>query len=144
MNPNDIQIGGAHYRTNHGLQHWDLIDKYNVGYLEGVATKYLTRHRRKDGLRDVQKCLHFIQKLASCRRDMPYAEQSARMPRVPYPVIADYLRDNACGPRESEAITLLLTWRATSSLSLAEEIVKQICVGYDAEDASGGYVNQDR
>lgn len=61
--PNDRQVGGEHYRAS--IQHWDLIEGDGHGYLEGCATKYLTRWRRKNGLQDLDKAVHYLEKLSS-------------------------------------------------------------------------------
>jgi len=61
MNVNDKQIGGTHYGSNY--QHWDYVEKHNVGYLEACATKYSVRHRKKNGLQDLEKAKHYIEKL---------------------------------------------------------------------------------
>lgn len=143
-NPNDIQIGGDHYRVSRGHQHWDLIDLYRVGYLEGIATKYLTRFRRKEGLKDLKKALHTIQKLIRNRVDLSYSEQSARKPNVPRSAVADYVRDNNCHSLESEAIEHLLTWNSTATLSLAEQLVNRLIAEFEGSEATSAYVNQDR
>ncbi len=62
MNANDRQIGGDHYGTTN-LQHWDLVELYGIGYLEGCATKYISRWRKKGGLADLEKSEHYLQKL---------------------------------------------------------------------------------
>ena len=61
MSANDRQEFGDHYQA--GVQHWDLIEKYGVGYLEGCATKYVTRHRKKNGIQDLIKAKHYTEKL---------------------------------------------------------------------------------
>jgi hypothetical protein len=60
---NEIQYGGEHYRTEY--QHWDfLIDLgYGPSYFIGCATKYLSRYLKKNGLEDLNKAKHFVQKL---------------------------------------------------------------------------------
>ena len=58
---NERQIGGDHYRSEY--QHWDFIEDNGIGYLEGCATKYATRWRSKDGLKDLEKALHYVDKL---------------------------------------------------------------------------------
>lgn len=62
---NNRQIGGDHYGTSE-LQHWDMIEMYGVGYLEGCATKYISRWRQKGGLADLEKSEHYLQKLIEC------------------------------------------------------------------------------
>lgn len=59
---NDIQIGGTHYKGQ-PIQPWDYIAANNIPFLEGNAIKYLSRWRDKNGLEDVKKALHYVQKL---------------------------------------------------------------------------------
>lgn len=59
---NSYQVTGSHYQgTNY--QHWDWTLDTGMGYLEGVATKYVARWRKKGGVVDLQKALHFVNKL---------------------------------------------------------------------------------
>jgi hypothetical protein len=58
---NDVQFGGSHYQTP--IQPWDYIIANEIGYLEGTAIKYLSRWKRKNGLEDLYKARHFIEKL---------------------------------------------------------------------------------
>ena len=61
---NQTQVGGDHYRSD-GIQHWDLItDNYGPTYLLGCATKYLARHRKKNGKQDLEKAEHYLRKLS--------------------------------------------------------------------------------
>lgn len=63
MGANDTQVGGDHYKRAGSMQHWDMAAHYELGYFEGQATKYLTRHSRKHGLTDMQKGMHMLEKL---------------------------------------------------------------------------------
>ena len=64
---NDRQVGGTHYgcnTANGGEQHWDRIWRlYGRGYFIGCATKYLERYHLKNGVQDLEKARHFIEKL---------------------------------------------------------------------------------
>lgn len=60
-NANDIQVGGAHYQG--AIQTWDYIHENNLNYLEGNVVKYVSRHRKKNGKQDLEKALHYLQKL---------------------------------------------------------------------------------
>jgi len=63
MLANDRQVGGKHYKKG-GEQHWDRIYRlYGRGYFVGCATKYLERYQDKNGKEDLQKAIHFIEKL---------------------------------------------------------------------------------
>lgn len=62
---NERQVGGSHY-TAHGqneLQHWDIVAIFGLGYFEGQITKYLFRWKNKNGIQDLHKCLHYLEKL---------------------------------------------------------------------------------
>ena len=61
MPANDTQVGGSHYKAP--IECWDFIAANNLGYFEGTAIKYLTRWRKKNGVEDLKKALHFIYKL---------------------------------------------------------------------------------
>lgn len=76
MSANDTQIGGDHYRKHGstGEQHWDRQYRlFGPGYFIGCATKYIERYRDKNGKQDLEKALHFIQKLI----ELEYPEQSS-------------------------------------------------------------------
>lgn len=68
------QVGGTHYGTKYG--HWDYCKEANAGYLEGHATKYLVRWRKKGGIQDLEKSLTFVEKImegnehTDCDRDV--------------------------------------------------------------------------
>jgi hypothetical protein len=63
MNANDKQIGGDHYKKYKGLEPWDVVLAWNLGYLEGTALKYIARWRDKNGIEDLKKAIHFLEKL---------------------------------------------------------------------------------
>jgi hypothetical protein len=59
---NKQQVGGKHY-LKLVIQPWDYIIKNGLGYMEGSIIKYITRWRDKNGLEDLYKCRHFLNKL---------------------------------------------------------------------------------
>jgi hypothetical protein len=61
MNANAKQIQGSHYQTS--IQPWDAITDWELGFLDGCAVKYLARWRKKGGVDDLRKAVHFIEKL---------------------------------------------------------------------------------
>lgn len=146
---NDIQIGGNHYKKGGNAQHWDLMDDYNVGYLEAAATKYLWRWKDKDGVKDLRKAFHFVKKLAEKRQDAPQSVISERIPKIPRQVINEFLSANQIVGDEAEIITHILTWQSTATLHLVTGRINQLIARVedasdDGADASIGYVNQDR
>lgn len=58
---NETQVGGTHYQSS--IQHWDYVLANNIPYLEAQIIKYVTRHAKKNGLQDLQKARHFLDKL---------------------------------------------------------------------------------
>lgn len=63
MSANSRQVGGNHYRTGrNGIQHWDLAAARNYDYFQGQITKYVDRWKEKNGLKDLEKALHFLEK----------------------------------------------------------------------------------
>ena len=62
MTANNKQISGTHYKNN-TIQPWDFVAANNLGYFEGSAIKYITRWRNKGGVADIQKAIHFLEKL---------------------------------------------------------------------------------
>ena len=59
---NDIQISGDHYKQFKGMEPWDVITAWGLGYLDGTALKYIARWKHKNGIEDLKKAIHFLQK----------------------------------------------------------------------------------
>ena len=59
---NDTQVAGDHYKQ-FKYETWDVILDWGLGYLDGNAVKYLSRWRHKNGLEDLKKARHYIDKL---------------------------------------------------------------------------------
>lgn len=63
MEANKKQIGGDHYKKYNNLQPWDVVIAWDLGYLEGTALKYIARWQDKNGIEDIKKAIHFLEKL---------------------------------------------------------------------------------
>lgn len=68
--PNSHQVGGNHYRKVPGEQHWDRMWRIygpDVAwvYFVGQITLYVERYRDKNGIEDLKKARHFLDKLIS-------------------------------------------------------------------------------
>lgn len=63
-NPNQIQVGGEHYK-NHTLQPWDAIHAWKLGFFSGNVVKYVVRYKDKNGIEDLKKARHYLDKLIS-------------------------------------------------------------------------------
>lgn len=58
--PKDTQVGGDHYKDMI-IQPSEFISKNNLGWYEGNAIKYISRHKQKGGKQDLEKALHYLQ-----------------------------------------------------------------------------------
>lgn len=133
MSANDIQHGGTHYMSSYA--HWDLVADLGLNYYVANATKYVTRHRNKNGREDVLKAGHYLDK---------YIEliEQGRMPApVRWPDLVQLARDetvlkfvDANGIEDSlEHAFFLNAVNATSIMELryAREAVVKIASRYD-------------
>lgn len=92
------QVGGSHY-SSRGDAHWDVMERYDVAYLEATASKYTTRYLGKGKPReDLLKGKSYLVKLLS--------ERSEVRRRVPACVIEQLVRDT--GQTHSQALLLHL------------------------------------
>jgi hypothetical protein len=65
---NARQEGGTHYKQL-SIQPWDYIVSNNLGYLEGNIVKYVTRWQTKNGVQDLLKAKHYLDKLLEITND---------------------------------------------------------------------------
>ena len=61
MTANAHQVGGSHY--NKPIQHWDYVVANNIPYLEAQIIRYASRLRDKNGMEDLFKMRHYVDKL---------------------------------------------------------------------------------
>jgi hypothetical protein len=64
---NSSQVGGDHYQKV--IQPWDYIIANDIGYMEGNIIKYISRWRDKNGVEDLRKAQHYLQKLIEVNDD---------------------------------------------------------------------------
>lgn len=62
MSANERQVGGSHYKGA-PVQHWDFVLMHQIPYMEAQVIKYVMRWRKKNGVEDLRKAAHFIEKL---------------------------------------------------------------------------------
>lgn len=68
MSANDKQISGNHYKQFKGMEPWDVITYWGLGYLDGTALKYIARWKHKGGIADLEKAIHFLEKAVEVER----------------------------------------------------------------------------
>jgi len=120
MEANERQVGGSHYKTEY--EHWDLAVVVQMGYLEGCATKYVARWRKKGvPLQDLEKALHYHDKLIE-------TAQFRWIPRIMQEVeitseVCRFVLANKLSEKEHEYIHLICTYRSNIELQLARGIL---------------------
>jgi len=57
---NNRQVSGDHYAAT--TQHWDIVNEHNLDYFQGQITKYVMRWKKKNGIEDLKKAQHFLEK----------------------------------------------------------------------------------
>ena len=62
LKPSEQQVGGDHYRQR-SIQPWDIWQEYGMNAFEGAVLKYLLRWRDKNGVEDLKKARHTLDKL---------------------------------------------------------------------------------
>lgn len=70
MSADDTQVGGSHYKDM-GVQPWTVMQAVLTpeefkGFLKGNIIKYAMRQGKKDDF-DVNKCIHYIEKLGEVK-----------------------------------------------------------------------------
>lgn len=63
----ETQIGGEHYRSKEvqpwtAMQSWMTAEEFE-GFLRGNVIKYIARYKDKDGVKDVLKARHYLERL---------------------------------------------------------------------------------
>jgi hypothetical protein len=85
MNANDRQVGGDHYRKVPGEQHWDRIWRlFGPGYFVGSITAYVERYRDKNGIQDLEKARHYIDKLIELETAAVARDQAIKAGVLPF------------------------------------------------------------
>lgn len=149
MSASERQVAGTHYSSS--LQHWDFITDhcgFSAEYYIGCATKYLTRHRKKNGRQDLEKSMHFIEKLIELSKRHTAALQSKRAFPNTSPTLSDLRQycaanDLAANGDEFAALVMLFSACVTGDYERAAEYVglileKEYPVDVPPEKTVGG------
>ena len=118
---NDKQVGGDHYK-HEGLQHWDVVDRSGMGYFEAVATKYLIRWQSKNGVEDLQKARHYVEK---CKEEFLSRDRvnTAKDPDDKDFRWSTFCVENKIPYPENQICMLLVNWKCEKDLSTAIELI---------------------
>lgn len=134
MSANDRQEGGFHYKVE-GIQCWDFVEAMGLGFLDGNVVKYVARWRKKNGVADLRKAAHYLDKLmehvahGTILRPQIRGSHRATHPLMVGGYIAAFARDNELPAPETAIITSVCTWSERAALIAArtklEELMSQ-------------------
>lgn len=128
MSANDRQIGGSHYQ-NGKVQHWDYVIHHRMGYLEGCATKYVSRAHLKGKFKeDLQKAAHYVEKLIEVGRP-------SRCQDVDRGVFQQFVADYDLSAKQQRIVYELTAWTQMSQLHNTLGRIKRFI------DMEGAHVN---
>jgi hypothetical protein len=88
MDVDDKQVDGNHYK-NTEIQHWNYVAANNLDYFAGQITKYVTRWKKKNGVKDLEKARHFLDKyieLANTGKLADYCPEELKKAANPSPI----------------------------------------------------------
>ena len=94
MTASKSQVGGGHYQKL-AIQPSEYIHRNQLGWCEGNAVKYITRHRDKAGRQDIEKAIHYLQLLLEWEYPdapsvpVPASPATCRVPDAGYGLLRD-------------------------------------------------------
>jgi hypothetical protein len=122
MSVNEQQVGGTHYQSGAALQHWDIVALYKVGYLEGNATKYVSRWRAKNGVEDLYKALHYVEKMIELVDKTGYRPSG----HVPSKIVHQFCDKRGLDFEEIHIMKRILQWGSRIELELARNDIHRL------------------
>lgn len=124
---NEYQVGGNHY-SGAAVQHWDWVAQNNIGYLEGCATKYVARWRKKGGKQDLLKARHFTQKARELFAAglLPTQAHRRMLPEEQRVPLAAFTGPIALPAKELQICHFLSTWTGDEDLEAAQTLIEQL------------------
>jgi hypothetical protein len=68
---NSRQVGGGHYKMPGHEEHWDRAWRLNWDPFQYQITKYVERWKDKNGVQDLEKARHFLDKYIELMKTSP-------------------------------------------------------------------------
>jgi hypothetical protein len=116
MEANDRQVGGHHYQTQ------DLAIKFRMPYLDGCTTKHVSRWRKKLGVLDLQKGLHYLDKLIETATYDIKRDNNVDVDME----LTRFVEANNLSHLEYQYLFILCTYRNVNALRNAHQILNKI------------------
>lgn len=130
MKANKTQVAGTHYAS--AFQHWDFVAAALGGnYMEGQITKYVCRWKKKNGVQDLEKALHFTNKLIELRQESDLTSMHEVHDVLDdWSVLAEDVREfckaNELGNEESYIMLLCATWETSEHLYMIKSRIEAL------------------
>ncbi len=127
---NQFQVGGDHYGRAK-IQHWDYTECNGLGYLEGCATKYATRSRKKHEtpVQDWMKAQHYVLKLLDLFRDGLRLNRRLELNAAGTPLVIgleEFAESNELTADEQTFVGLMTFWSDEQDLQEAVAIASKV------------------
>lgn len=120
------QVGGTHYNT--GYVHWDFVVMALDGrYLEGNVTKYVARWRKKNGLQDLKKARHYLDKLIE-QFNLGNVQPMPRKYLAPHLRASHFCDLNGLELEERRFIQAIVDWQSRRDLHFAGGLLDALIV----------------
>lgn len=141
---NTRQVGGEHYKG--AYQHWDWAIDIKLGPLEYALTKYVARWRKKNGMQDLQKSLHYAEKLIEVVKAGRWRREVMYVPMERLQLTNKFAEENELGLWEQQVMLWAAQWVTVGDLDFLLRAIKS-CIAEAEDEAAAqpgpGYVDQD-
>lgn len=134
MSADDYQVGGEHYQSEY--QHWNLCLAVPVSYLGSASTKYVSRWRKKSGLQDLHKALHYLNKQIESVDWEIKARVLLLNPLEIDREVQAFSEANQLNDLERAYVQALCTWQEVRDLEAARELLFLLMDQAEAIDLS--------
>lgn len=125
MKANEYQVGGNFYKT--AYEHWDMIIDVGACYFTAAVTKYVCRWRSKNGVQDLKKALHYINKLFETVQSGKYpARNTSISSSERRATVLQFSKANALSGLEEWICLELIDWRVPSDLIRVRDLILEL------------------
>ena len=143
MRASDRQVGGNHYEAE--VQHWDYAVRSETPNLEYAASKYVARWRNKNGVQDLEKAIHYLEKrIESVNLHIGTMKGGIYLPLM----FGEFTSSTNCTVEEAAILYSIMHWTKVSELQTAIARIRILIQQAQEEETQAaepgpGYVNQD-
>lgn len=141
MTANDTQVGGDHYQHS-DYQHWDWAWEAQLDSFQYPITKYIARHKRKNGFEDLEKASHYLDKYIELTDDNPMYRQVDTEGLVK--IHKEWSESEDLDIGQHRITFLVSSWSSSTMLPMLVQQLKDYTEKIYGTQPGAGYVDQDR